>query len=420
MTEVDIGTSAFNDAYLPHLENDTRTQIYYGGSSSGKSVFLAQRCVVDILKGGRNYLVCRAVAKYIRKSVFNEIRKVIDNWNLAGLFTVNKSELTITCNNGYQILFAGLDDTEKIKSITPEKGVITDIWVEEATETNQQSVKQLEKRLRGVDVYSSEEIPPKRLVMSFNPILQTHWIFSEYFAGWDDTATELEAEGLYILKTTYKDNRFLTDDDIKALENEKDPYFYQVYTLGNWGVLGAVIFTNWSAQDLSGMMNQFTNHRHGGDFGFSSDPAAVVQTHYDRSRGRIYIYSELYEKGMTNNVLAEEVLGMVGQDYVTWDSAEPKSITELRHYGVNCKAAKKGKDSVLHGIQWLQQQEIIIHTGCPNTIREFQQYQWKEDKDGNAIRQPVDKNNHAIDALRYAYEDDMTYRPEASKLYAFA
>ncbi len=154
------------------------------------------------------------------------------------------------------------------------------------------------------------------------------------------------------------------------------------------------------------MKDQFTNYRHGGDFGFSSDPAAIVVTHYDKPRKTIYIYDELYERGLTNDLLADETKKMIGTDHIVWDSAEPKSIAELMKYGVTSRGADKGKDSVLHGIQWLQQQAIVIDKSCINARNEFMQYQWKEDKDGNAIRQPVDKNNHIIDALRYAYEKD--------------
>ena len=118
------------------------------------------------------------------------------------------------------------------------------------------------------------------------------------------------------------------------------------------------------------------------------------------------MYDELYERGLTNDVLAGEVKSRCGYEYVVFDSSEPKSIEELNRHGCNVQGARKGKDSVIHGIQWLQQQQIIIDKKCINTINEFQQYKWKEDKDGNAIRQPVDKNNHIIDALRYAYESD--------------
>lgn len=397
-----------NDAYLPHLDNLSRLQIFYGGSSSGKSVFLAQRAVLDVLQGGRNYLVCRAVGRTIRKSVMNEIKKVIADAGLGLLFSTNKSDGIITCSNGYQILFAGLDDTEKIKSMTPEKGVITDIWVEEATETDQDAIKQLTKRQRGGD-----ESTPKRLTLSFNPIYKTHWIYQDYFAriAWADEQTHYTSPELSILKTTYKDNQFLTAADRADLENEQDTYYRDVYTLGKWGVLGDVIFKNWRVEDLSGMAAQFTNHRNGLDFGFASDPAALVVTHYDKARKTIYIYDELYERGLTNDALAPEIKSRIGNQYVVCDSAEPKSIQELSVLGVNALSAKKGKDSVTFGIQWLQQQTIVIDSRCINSRNEFSVHQWKKDKDGNSLRIPVYKNNHLIDATRYAYEDETDVGP---------
>lgn len=339
----------------------------------------------------------------MRRSVFNELLKIIIGWSVQHLFSVNKSDAVITCNNGYQILFVGLDDVEKIKSITPAKGVITDIWIEEATETEIGSVKQLYKRQRGGDPNT-----PKRLVMTFNPILQSHWIYNHHFAAvaWDDAQTVHEDDGLLILKTTYKDNAHLTPDDVADLENERDDYYRNVYTLGNWGVLGDIIFTNWEVQDLSEKRHMFINHRHGLDFGFSSDPAAAIFTHYDRMRRTIYIYDEVYERGLTNNLLANAIRQSVAESDIICDSAEPKSITELQGYNIRAVPARKGKDSVTHGIQWLQQQRIIIDRNCINTRNEFQQYQWRKDKDGNALRQPVDKNDHLIDALRYAYEND--------------
>jgi phage terminase large subunit len=403
-TQINIDRKVFNKVYLPHLNNTSRTQIFYGGSSSGKSVFLAQRAVYDVLQGKRNYLVCRQVGRTVRKSVFNEIEKVIADWGLRDLFDVNKSEFTITCENGSQILFSGLDDVEKIKSIIPRQGVITDIWIEEATETERETIKGLYKRQRG-----GSDDTPKRLTLSFNPIYKTHWIYLEHFAttAWADDQTTYSAPELSIQKTIYKDNRFLTDADKADLENEKDEYFYNVYTLGNWGILGDIIFKNWRVEDLSGMAAQFTNHRNGLDFGFSSDPAAMPVTHYDRNHQTIYVYDELYERGLTNDVLAQEITKRIDKQFVTCDSAEPKSIFELQSRGINAIAARKGKDSVNFGIQWLQQQTIVIDSKCLNARAEMSVYHWKQDKDGNAIRQPVDKMNHLIDGLRYAYEDDM-------------
>jgi len=129
-----------NDIYEPHLDNFSRTQIYYGGSSSGKSWFLAQRTVIDVLAGGRNYLVCRQVARTMRGSVFQQVERVIREADLSAAFQINKSDMTMTCKNGYQIIFAGLDDVEKIKSIVPAVGVLTDVWIEEATETERGDV----------------------------------------------------------------------------------------------------------------------------------------------------------------------------------------------------------------------------------------------------------------------------------------
>lgn len=394
-TEVRIDPRVHNDAYLSYIDAPHRTQIFFGGSSSGKSVFLAQRAVVDLLRGGRNYLICRAVQRTIRRSVYNEITKIITAWGLGEYFTINKSEMIITCDNGYQIMFAGMDDVEKLKSMTPEIGVITDVWVEEATETDYESVKQLYKRQRG------KSDKPKRMILSFNPILKTHWIFTNYFKGWLDDTRKMETDDLLILKTTYKDNKFLTEDDRRDLENEADQYFYNVYTLGNWGTLGDVIFTNWVVEDLSD--RQFSTFNNGLDFGFASDPAAVIKTSRNAAKKEIYITDELYERGLTNDILAAETIKLIGREIIYCDSAEPKSIAEMKQYGVSALPTEKGKDSVVHGIQWLQQHKIIIDKRCVNTITEFQQYQWKKDKDGNSIRQPVDKNNHLIDALRYAY-----------------
>jgi phage terminase large subunit len=400
--QIDVHKEIFNDIYLPYLENTIPTQIYYGGASSGKSVFLAQRVVWDLLKGGRNYLVCREIGRTIRGSVAMEIGKVITAWGVDRLFQVNKTDGTITCENGYQCVFTGLDDVEKLKSITPAKGVFTDAWIEEATETDKASIAQILKRQRG----GSDEIP-KRITMSFNPILQSHWLYTDYFKNLVWNGRAYMDDEISILKTTYKDNRFLTKQDITRLENEKDKYRYDVYTLGNWGVLGNVIFTNWEVRDLTDMRDQFTNHRNGLDFGFSADPAALVHSHFDKMRKTIYVYDELYQTGLTNDRLADEAFSLVGSQVITCDSAEPKSVAELARYELSTRSAVKGKDSVLHGIQWLQQHSIIIDTKCINFRNEIQGYKWKEDKGGVALPVPVDTDNHLIDALRYAYESDM-------------
>jgi len=314
-----IPLDAINDAYKPHLCNTARTQIFFGGSSSGKSVFcVGQRPVFDVLNNRRNYLICRQIFKDNRRSTFVEVKNAIEAWGLNGRFRINETTMTMTADTGYQILFAGLDDVEKIKSIRTAKGALTDIVVEEATQTEHDDVRQLFKRQRGGDPNI-----PKRLTLLFNPILQSSWIYQTYFSplAWADKQTEHNDGRLSILKTWYIHNKHLTPDDIYDLECETNPYFRDVYTYGNWGVLGDVIFTNWETADLSGMTAQFTNHRHGLDFGFSSDPAAIVATHYDKARRTIYIYDELYERGLTNDQLAQEARAIVGYGDIVCDSA---------------------------------------------------------------------------------------------------
>lgn len=413
MINVNIPKSAINDVYLPYLDCQARIQIYFGGSSSGKSKFIVgQRVVYHLLQGGHNYLICRQTKNSIRGSVANEIAKVIDEWNLKDLLHINKSDGTVTCLNGYQVVFAGLDDVEKLKSITFKKGVLTDIVVEEATETERNSVKQLLKRQRG----KTKDNIKKTLTLLFNPVLRNHWIYEDYFKSleWADDQKKYNSDRLTILKTTYRDNRFLEPDDIADLENETDKYFYDVYTLGNWGVLGNVIFTNWIIADLDDEQSEYylpaaqrTNRRNGLDFGFSSHPAALSASHYNSERKIIYIFDELYETGLTNDLLAAEVKKLIGNDPVVCDSAEPKSIAELRNYDVFAVGAQKGKDSVNFGIDWMKQQTIVIDKRCINAKNEFQSYKWKEDKNGVAMKVPVDNNNHFIDATRYAYEGDM-------------
>jgi phage terminase large subunit len=403
MINVNVSPSVFNRVYLPYLDNMARTQIYYGGAASGKSIFAAQRDVYDILKGGRNFLICRQVARTVRKSVYAEIKKIIRQWGLVDLFDDNKSEMIITCKNGYQFHFAGLDDVDKLKSITPDKGVITDIRVEEATEASQASIKQLMKRQRGGDSGTA-----KRLTLWFNPIIKSHWIYNEYFKPnkWADNQTEFDNGRLTILKTTYKDNQFLTNEDKADYENETDKYMYDVYTLGNWGVLGNVIFKNWRVADLSEMRERAARQRYGLDFGFGADPAAYNETLFDKGRNTLYIFDEFQGHGLSNQNLATIIKPKIGGNVLYCDSAEPKSIKELNSLGIRAIGAKKGKDSIQHGYRWLAGlDEIVIDSSCIHTANEFSLHKWKEDKYGDPLPVPEDKNNHHIDEIRYQYED---------------
>lgn len=400
---------ALNEAYVPYLFSPRRYQLYFGGASSGKSCFLATRLVLDTLQG-RNTLVCRQVARTIRTSVWNETLKAASRLGLTGCFRVGRTEMSITCtSNGAQILFCGLDDVEKVKSISPARGALTDVWIEEATETAYRDYKQLDKRLRGQSAF------PKRMTLSFNPVYKTHWIYREFFGCWQDGAREWAEGEVSILKTTYRDNRFLTEDDRRALESERDPYFRSVYTLGEWGVLGEAIFPSFRREDLSARFACEDRRRYGLDFGFADDPCACVCCAYDARRKTVYVYAELCERGLTNDRLAERLRAFAGGGYVICDSAEPKSIAELCRQGVRALPARKGPDSVMHGVQWLRAQQLVIDTRCTHLSRELSLYQWKRDRDGNALREPSDRDNHLIDALRYALENEMEARYAAAE-----
>ena len=390
-----------NPVYIPYFNKPQFLQIFFGGSSSGKSFFITDKIVIDTINGC-NWLCCRNVAKTIRNSVFNEVVKSINSMGVAMHFKINKSDMVITCTlNKKQILFCGLDDPEKVKSITPQDGVLERIFIEEATEVKRDSYLQLKKRLRGRSEKS------KHILMAFNPILKSHWIYKDFFGKWEDSKNKYEDKDITILKTTYKDNLFLTKADRELLENETDPYFYNVYTLGNWGVLGHVIFKNWRVENLTKLIPTFDKIRNGCDFGYSSDPNALVKTHIDKTRKKLYVYQEHYQTGMSDDELVRVCRTFLNRQYITCDSAEPKTIAHLVNNGINAIAAVKGSDSILRGIRWLQGYEIIIHTECQNFKNEIEQYHWKEDKYGNAMAEPVDKDNHLLDALRYACESDM-------------
>lgn len=390
-----------NPVYLKYLNKPQFNQIYYGGSSSGKSYFLAQKIVLDNLRGV-NWLVCRNVANTLRRSSFNEITKAISNMGVMQYYRISKTDMVITCTlNNRQIIFAGLDDAEKIKSVTPADDVLHRIFIEEATEIKREAYKQLTKRLRGRSEFS------KCVILAFNPILRSHWIYKEFFSNWEDNKTSYEDDNLCILKTTYKDNLFLTDDDRKQLEDETDEYYYQVYSLGNFGILGHVIFKNWRVEDLSDRIPQFDRIYCGLDFGYSSDPNALIKVHLDKKRKKIYVFDEWYQAGMSDEELLRVCREFIGNQYVICDSAEPKSINYLANSGIKAVGAVKGADSINRGIRWLQNYEIVIDVKCQNFKNEIESYHWQEDKNGVAMARPAGGLDHLLDALRYSLNDEI-------------
>jgi len=417
----DINPNIYNEAFKPLVRDDTKMQIIFGGSSSGKSYFaIGQRMIIDLLKGGRNYLGLRNVGRTLRGSIYNEAVAGISSLKADKYFSVNKTDMTITCVNGYQAVLAGLDDVNKLKSIRPAKPgtVFTDILIEEATEIKEDDFKQLERRQRGkVDVR-------KRIILLFNPIYKTHWIYRRFFSGkWADDDERYQDDNLLIHKTTYKDNQsHLDEDDVKLLEDETNKYWHDVFTLGNWGILGDLVFTNWKVVDLSEIItfdydktverrNNFGTYYNGLDFGYTNDPTAGVRSAIQGTK--LFLTHELlYERGLTNDMIAKALKPQINREVIRCDSSEPKSVVELQQHGINAVPALKGPGSVNYGIQYLQQFEILIDKRCQNFINEIELYQWEKDKDGNVLNKAVDKNNHAIDALRYAHDYLIQSRPK--------
>ena len=253
---IEIKSRVFNPAFLPVLKDSRhRYIVLYGGAGSGKSVFAAQRFVYRLLTLPLcNVLVVRAVAATNRDSTFALFRQVIGKWGLDGLFSCKESDMRIVCANGNSVIFKGLDDTEKLKSITFPKGELTDIWVEEASEIAEEDFNQLDVRLRGKGTH-------KQIVLTFNPVSVLHWLKGRFFDRQDPRAVAL--------KSTYKDNKFLDEDYKQTLEGYKDtdPYYYSVYCLGEWGVLGQTIF---DARKVSQRLQEVPEPVAQGEFVFST------------------------------------------------------------------------------------------------------------------------------------------------------
>ena len=370
-----------NPVYLPILANRARYEIYYGGAGSGKSHFVAQKIIYRTLKErGHRYLVVRKVARTNRHSTYDLLRSVISGWKLNPLFKIDKTELDITLQvrgiSENQILFTGLDDVEKLKSITG----ITDIWIEEASEITPEDFMQLDLRLRTKSNY------PNQIILSFNPVSEYSWLKKRFF--------DQHVENASILKTTYKDNRFLGDDYKQVIEGlkDQDPTYYQIYALGEWGSPKGLIYTNWR---LTNEMPKAGTVTYGLDFGFNNPTALVEIREYD---GEIYLRELIYQTHLTNAELIDKIkrLNVLGRIYC--DSAEPNRIQELRAAGLTAMPAKK---DVLKGIDFAKSRKLRVYSESSNLIKELQSYKWREDKDGRVLDEPVKFQDHLMDAMRY-------------------
>jgi phage terminase large subunit len=315
---IQISKRVFNDVYLPFLNDDSRYLVFYGGGSSGKSYFIAQRWIYKLIHGERcNLLIVRQTGDTNRRSTFPLLKQVISNWNLAQHFKINESDMRIKCLiSGNEVAFAGLDDVEKIKSITFESGELTHIWVEEATETQEADINQLKVRLRGGNT-------KKQIVLSFNPINIQHWIKGHF----------IDSGLAKVCFSTYKDNKFLTDDDRKALEELKliDEYTYNVYCLGQWGILGKTVF---DARALQSRLETAPTPLKTGYFEYDYDQLHITNIRWVNDKnGYIKLYQLPNTPRFTQYCIGGDTSGE-GSDYFTGHCLDAKTgeqVAVLRH-----------------------------------------------------------------------------------------
>ena len=381
-------------AFVPLFKNQSRYQIPWGGAGSGKSHIVARKLLFRMLNESdvkHNFLIIRKVDRTIKKSVWTLMKNIISIWGLTKQFHFNQTDRTmIWKETGSQFMFSGLDDVEKLKSI---EGV-TSIWVEEATELNQEDFEQLDLRLRG------EFGCLKQIIMTFNPISEQHWIKKIFF--------DSPIQGVFTLKTTYLDNAFIDDEYKMVMENKKvtNPRFYNIYALGNWGTAEGLIFQNVTQRLIREEEIKDLDSIQGLDFGYTNDPSAFNQSFIDIKNKKLFIYDGFYQKGMSNNAITAKIKEMLlHRHQTTADSSEPKSIDAIKHKGVRIVGALKGKDSINTGIDFLLDYEIVLNAHLVEFMTEFNNYSWAIDKKTNkTTNKPVDDFNHFIDSLRYATE----------------
>ena len=345
-----------------------------------------------------NLLVIRKTFRTLKDSCFTELKWAIHALGQEDVWIPKESPLEIeNVETGQKIYFRGLDDPLKVTSITVDVGVLCWAWLEEAYEVmKEDDFNILDESIRG-------ECPEglfKQWTITFNPWNEHHWLKKRFFDNPDDETLAMT--------TNYLCNEFLDAADIKVFEDMKkrNPRRYAVAGLGGWGIVDGLVYENWKEEafELSDIKNAQTAF--GLDFGYSVDATAFVVAYIDLEEKKIYIYDELYQTKMSNRMIYEEIQRMgYAKERIIADSAEPKSIDELKGLGLRrIEAAKKGRDSISNGIQFIQNFEIIIHPRCTNFITEISNYTWDKDKFGNQINKPIDDFNHCLDALRYGCE----------------
>jgi phage terminase large subunit len=378
-----------------------RYLIVKGGRGSKKSTTAALKIIYTMMKQPlTNALVIRRVFNTLRDSCFQQLKWAAERLKVSHLWKFTLSPLeAVYLPTGQRILFRGLDDPMSITSITVDKGYINLVWFEEFYQVEK------EDDFNKIDMSIRGEMEPgyyKQIIMTFNPWSEKHWIKRRFFDNPDSNTLALT--------TTYKCNEWLGADDIALFEAMKinNPRRYRIEGEGEWGVSQGLIYTNVSEREfdiLEVSKRPGTTSIFGLDFGYTNDPTAFICGIVDEKAKELYIYDEHYEKAMTNSDIAKMIKYKgYAKEQIIADSAEPKSIEEIKRAGIpRIKAAAKGKDSILNGIQLIQDYKLIVHPKCENTLLELSNYIW-DTKDGAMINKPIDDYNHLLDALRYGME----------------
>lgn len=373
-----------------------------GSRASKKSSTQALKAIIEIVENPTvNWLVVRKVERTLRDSCFAQLKWAIHRLQLDRYFKCSTSPLEITyVPTGQKILFRGLDDPLKVTSITVEVGSLCRLWVEEAYEiTSEEAFDRLDESIRG-------QLPEgmyHQVVLTFNPWSDRHWLKKRFF----DTPNP----NVLSMTTNYMCNEFLSESDLILFEEmKKNPRRYRTAGLGEWGIVEGLVFENWEEQAFD--VNEVSKRPNvksafGMDFGYVNDPSTLFCGLVDTVAREIYVFDEMYEKGMSNEDILSKVSEMgYAKERIKADSAEPKSIAYLRKGGLmRIRAAKKGPDSIRAGISIIQDYKIIIHPRCVNFITEISNYTWDKDKFDNVVNKPIDDFNHLMDAMRYAMEE---------------
>ena len=398
-----------------------RYRVVKGSRRSKKSKTTGLWYIYNIMKPeykDANLIVVRKTYRTLKDSCFTELKWAIHRLQVDYLWDIKESPLEMTYKpTGQKIYFRGLDDPLKVTSITTEVGVLSWMWVEEAYEImSEDDFDTLAESMWG----DCPEGLFKQITLTFNPWNEHHWIKSRFF--------DVDDPDILAITTNYLCNEWLSEADLNEFEKMKvrNPRRYRVAGLGEWGIVDGLIYENWKEQEFRLVTkSEFSDipkdERHncvirdglktrcGLDFGYTNDPTASPIMFLDAENKKLYIWDELYQKGLSNRKIFQELSSMgYGKERFTGDSAEPKSIDELKGLGLRIKGAKKGKDSVKNGIQWIQDLEIIVHPRCVNFLTEISNYTWDKDKFGKTLNTPIDDFNHLMDAMRYGLEDDIT------------